>query len=86
MESTHSSAIDSGLPDHAKHMNLMAATAPESFNAQSESLPRTDWTATASDASTSSPVSNVLDGSRLRSGIPSGKARLRHCRIQSPST
>ena len=43
-------------------MNLMAATAPESFNAQSESLPRSDWTATASDASASSPVSNVLDG------------------------
>jgi galactose oxidase len=62
MESTDSSAIDSGLPDHAKHMNLMAATAPESFNAQSESLPRSDWTATASDASASSPVNNVLDG------------------------
>jgi galactose oxidase len=64
MEFTHSSAIDSGQPDHGKHMNLMAATAPESFNAQSEPLPRTDWTATASDASTGSPVGNVLDGNR----------------------
>jgi galactose oxidase len=62
MESTHSSAIDSAQLDHEQHMKLMTATAPESFNAQSEPLPQTDWTATASDASAGSPVSNVLDG------------------------
>jgi galactose oxidase len=52
----------SAQPDHANHMNLMTATAPESFNSQSEPLPRTGWTAAASDASASSPVSNILDG------------------------
>src|SRR5687768_535452 len=53
---------NSAQSDHANHMNLMTATAPESFNAQSEPLPRPDWTATASSASAGSPVSNVLDG------------------------
>ena len=52
----------SAQPDHANHMNLMTATAPESFNSQSEPLPRTGWTAAASDASAGSPVSNILDG------------------------
>jgi hypothetical protein len=42
MESTHSSAIDSAQLDHEQHMKLMTATAPESFNAQSEPLPQTD--------------------------------------------
>jgi galactose oxidase len=56
----HSTRSDHG--DHMDHMKLMVATAPESFNAQSEPLPRTDWTATASDASPSYPVSNILDG------------------------
>jgi galactose oxidase len=49
-------------PDHGSHMNLMTARAPESFNEQSEALPRTGWTATASDASTANPVGNLLDG------------------------
>ena len=62
MESTHGSVFDSAHPDHGHHMNLMVATAPESFNAQSEPLPRADWTATASDASTSYPVIHILDG------------------------
>ena len=43
-------------------MKHLVATAPESFNAQSEPLPRTDWTATASDASPGYPVNNILDG------------------------
>src|SRR5512133_1165799 len=52
----------SAQPDHANHVNLMTATAPESFNSQSEPLPRTGWTAAAGDASAGYPVSNILDG------------------------
>jgi galactose oxidase len=48
-------------PHHGHHMELMVATAPESFTAQSEPLPPTGWTATASDASASFPPANVLD-------------------------
>ncbi|MGY1807681.1 discoidin domain-containing protein [Blastococcus sp. SYSU D00669] len=48
-------------PDHGHHMELMVATAPESFTAQSEPLPPTGWTATASDASAAYPPGNVLD-------------------------
>src|SRR5829696_266391 len=56
------SAVHPAPPDSANHMALMVATAPESFNAQSEPLPRTGWTATAGDASPSFPARRVLDG------------------------
>ena len=62
MEFADDPVIHSAQIDHADHMKLMVATAPESFNAQSEPLPRTDWTATASDASPGYPVTNILDG------------------------
>jgi len=61
MESTPGSSVDSMPPGHEHHMKLMVATAQESFNAQSEPIPPTGWTATASDASVNSPASNVLD-------------------------
>src|SRR3954447_15463669 len=51
---------------HSRHdrMGLMTAHAAESFTAGQALLPRTGWTATASDSYSRNPPNNVLDGNR----------------------
>ena len=54
--------LSSGGHSQHDHMGLMTAQAAESFTAGQALLPRTGWTATASDSYSRNPPSNVLDG------------------------
>jgi galactose oxidase len=60
------------------HMPMLTATAADSFTPKADLLPESRWTITASDQSSSHPVSNALDGNSSTFWSSARSRRLPH--------